>query len=442
MFRDLRRKRQALSPQACADVLARGTSGVLAVAGDGGYPYAVPLSFLYDGGKLYFHCARAGHKLDAIRRDPRASFCVIDQDQVVPAEYTSYFRSVIAFGQVRVLDSEEEMRQAVEKLALKYAPEDSPSNRQSAIQREWDSLWRLEMTVEHLSGKEAVELVPGTRRMALMNCLLHSLPGRGEGVVHLGNSLGAAGAALSPADVILTNPPFGTARGSGITRSDLPFKTSNKQLAFLEHIYRGLKPGGRAAVVFPDNVLFEDGAGRQIRIDLMDRCTLHTILRLPTGIFYAAGVQANVLFFTRGTKDNPLQDEGCTTGVWVYDLRTNMPSFGKTSPFTSEYLKPFAQVFGTDPYGQSVRTEGEWSFTQGEHTAENNRWRYFSRKWIKEHNDESLNISWVKDQDLAQDLAGVDLNELIGQAQTEAGEIVKLLEALKSAAAAQQGSPA
>ena len=159
MFRDLRRKRQALSPQACADVLARGTSGVLAVAGDGGYPYAVPLSFLYDGGKLYFHCAKAGHKLDAIRRDPRASFCVIDQDQVVPAEYTSYFRSVIAFGQVRVLDSEEEMLQAVEKLALKYAPEDSPSNRQSAIQREWDSLCMLEMTVEHLSGKEAVELV-------------------------------------------------------------------------------------------------------------------------------------------------------------------------------------------------------------------------------------------------------------------------------------------
>ena len=158
MFRDLRRKRQALSPQACADVLARGTSGVLAVAGDGGYPYAVPLSFLYDGGKLYFHCARAGHKLDAIRRDPRASFCVIDQDQVVPAEYTSYFRSVIAFGQVRILDSEEEMRQAVEKLALKYAPEDSSSNRQSAIQREWDSLCMLEMTVEHLSGKEAVEL--------------------------------------------------------------------------------------------------------------------------------------------------------------------------------------------------------------------------------------------------------------------------------------------
>lgn len=313
------------------------------------------------------------------------------------------------------------------------------------IKEHTDGLLSLDGAAQEFQKKdafEAVELVPGTRRMALMNCLLHSLPGRGEGVVHLGNSLGAAGAALSPADVILTNPPFGTARGSGITRSDLPFKTSNKQLAFLEHICRGLKPGGRAAVVFPDNVLFEDGVGRQIRIDLMDRCTLHTILRLPTGIFYAAGVQANVLFFTRGTKDNPLQDEGCTTGVWVYDLRTNMPSFGKTSPFTSEYLKPFAQVFGTDPYGQSARQEGEWSFTQGEHTAENNRWRCFSRKWIKEHNDESLNISWVKDQDLAQDLADVDLDELIGQAQTEAGEIVKLLEALKSAAAAQQGSPA
>ena len=159
MFRDLRRKRQALSPQACADVLARGTSGVLAVAGDGGYPYAVPLSFLYDGGKLYFHCARAGHKLDAIRRDPRASFCVIDQDQVVPAEYTSYFRSVIAFGQVRILDSEEEMRQAVEKLALKYAPEDSAGRRREAIDREWAPLCMLEMTVEHLTGKEAIELV-------------------------------------------------------------------------------------------------------------------------------------------------------------------------------------------------------------------------------------------------------------------------------------------
>lgn len=160
MFRALRRKRQELSPQECEAVLLRGTSGVLALAGDGGYPYAVPLSYLYDGGKFYFHCAKAGHKLDAIRREPRASFCVIDQDLVVPAEYTSYFRSVIAFGTIRVLEDPAEMRAAVEKLALRYAPEDSEENRQRAIDREWGALCMLEMTVEHMTGKQAIELVP------------------------------------------------------------------------------------------------------------------------------------------------------------------------------------------------------------------------------------------------------------------------------------------
>ena len=157
MFRDLRRKRQALSPQACADVLARGTSGVLAVAGDGGYPYAVPLSFLYDGGKLYFHCARAGHKLDAIRRNPKASFCVIDQDQVVPEAYTTYFCSVIVFGVMEILDGEEK-RAAIEKLALKYAPHDPAENRAAAIDRAWDALCMLKLTPQHISGKAAIEL--------------------------------------------------------------------------------------------------------------------------------------------------------------------------------------------------------------------------------------------------------------------------------------------
>ena len=159
MFRAMRRKRQALSPEACAAILARGTSGVLALSGDDGYPYAVPLSYVYDGGAIYFHCAREGHKLDAIRRNPKASFCVIDQDQVVPEEYTSYFRSVIAFGTVRVLEGEGEKRSAIEKLALKYAPEDSAGRRREAIDREWMSLCMLEMTVEHLTGKEAIELV-------------------------------------------------------------------------------------------------------------------------------------------------------------------------------------------------------------------------------------------------------------------------------------------
>ena len=103
--------------------------------------------------------------------------------------------------------------------------------------------------------------------------------------------------------MILTNPPFGTKKGGGLpTRDDFTYPTSNKQLCFLQHIYRGLKPGGRAAVVLPDNVLFEDGAGARSARDLMDKCDLHTILRLPTGIFYAQGVKTNVLFFRRATR--------------------------------------------------------------------------------------------------------------------------------------------
>ena len=159
MFRELRRKWQALSPEACAAILDRGTSGVLALAGDGGYPYAVPLSYVYDGERLYFHSANAGHKLDAIRRSPRASFCVIDQDQVVPEEYTSYFRSVIAFGTIRILEDDGEKRAAVEKLARKYFPADTPEHREQFIRRDWAPLCMLEMTVEHLSGKQAVELI-------------------------------------------------------------------------------------------------------------------------------------------------------------------------------------------------------------------------------------------------------------------------------------------
>ena len=159
MFRELRRKRQALSAEECAAVLLRGTSGVLALSGDNGYPYAVPISYVYDGKALYFHCARAGHKLDALRREPKASFCVVDQDQVVPEEYTTYFRSVIAFGTVREAEDPAEMRRAMELLAAKYAPASTAEERSRAMDREWPGLCVLEMTVEHLTGKEAVELV-------------------------------------------------------------------------------------------------------------------------------------------------------------------------------------------------------------------------------------------------------------------------------------------
>lgn len=159
MFREMRRKRQALPLERCEEVLRRGTSGVLALSGDGGYPYAVPISYCYDGSRLYFHCAKEGHKLDAIRREPRASFCVIDQDQVVPEEYTTYFRSVIVFGRVTVLEDDGAKRAAVEKLALKYAPADRAEHRREYIDREWAPLCMLEMTVDHMTGKEAVELV-------------------------------------------------------------------------------------------------------------------------------------------------------------------------------------------------------------------------------------------------------------------------------------------
>ena len=158
MFRPMRRSAQALGVDACREVLSRGTSGVLALLGDGGWPYAVPMSYAFDGEKLYFHCAREGHKLDAIRREARASFCVVDRDEVVPEEYTTYFRSVIAFGRVRVLENEAQMRAAIELLARRYFPQDSAENRHRAIEREWAGLCMLEMDIEHMSGKEAIEL--------------------------------------------------------------------------------------------------------------------------------------------------------------------------------------------------------------------------------------------------------------------------------------------
>lgn len=159
MFREMRRKKQQLTQEETMVILREGTSGVLSLTGDEGYPYGVPLSYVYDGDKLYFHCAKEGHKIDAIRKNPKASFCVIAQDEIVPEKYTTCYRSVIAFGSVRILENEGEKRRAIEELALKYAPEDSEENRQKYIEKDWEPLCMLEMTVEHLSGKEAIELV-------------------------------------------------------------------------------------------------------------------------------------------------------------------------------------------------------------------------------------------------------------------------------------------
>jgi len=284
------------------------------------------------------------------------------------------------------------------------------------IKEQTDDLYNLSEVQQKFQKNHAfigVELVPSTRRLALMNCLLHGMEGDDEGVVHLGNALGEVGKSLKSADIILANPPFGTSKGgnAGITR-EFTYQTSNKQLAFLQHIYRNLKPGGRAAVVLPDNVLFESGVGTEIRRDLMNKCDLHTILRLPTGIFYAQGVKTNVLFFTKGSAKDKLQEENCTEKVWVYDLRTNMPSFGKRTPFGEQHLTPFEKVYGDKPDGTSDRKEGEWSFGAEEIDApeleENegvddrlahSRWRCFSREWISEHKGDSLDISWLKDAD-------------------------------------------
>lgn len=161
----MRRKKQALSKEECAAVLNRGTSGVLALAGDNDYPYAVPISYVYDEGKIYFHCAKSGHKLDAVNRKAKVSFCVIDQDQIVPEEYTSYFRSVIVFGTMRILTDDSEKRNAIDKLALKYAPNDTEENRRNAIEREWKPLCLLEMGIDHMSGKEAIEFVKKKHKM-------------------------------------------------------------------------------------------------------------------------------------------------------------------------------------------------------------------------------------------------------------------------------------
>lgn len=158
MFREMRRKKQALSVEENIQVLNRGTSGVLAVSGDDDYPYAVPLSYVYHDNKIFFHCAKTGHKLDAIAGNEKASFCVIDNDQVVPEEYTSYFRSVIVFGKARILEDEAEKRNALEILAARYSP-DHEQGRLQEIEKELKHVCVIELAIEHMSGKEAIELV-------------------------------------------------------------------------------------------------------------------------------------------------------------------------------------------------------------------------------------------------------------------------------------------
>ncbi|MCI2062202.1 MAG: pyridoxamine 5'-phosphate oxidase family protein [Eubacteriaceae bacterium] len=158
MFREMRRKKQLLSEEEAEEILLRGTAGVLAVMGDDGYPYGVPVSYVYEDGKIIFHSARAGHKIDAIIRDPKVSFTVIDMDCIVPEEYTTYFRSAVAFGRAAILKDDNEKREALLKLAAKYSPE-YEEGREKEADQELKNVCMVEITIDHLTGKEAIELV-------------------------------------------------------------------------------------------------------------------------------------------------------------------------------------------------------------------------------------------------------------------------------------------
>jgi len=265
----------------------------------------------------------------------------------------------------------------------------------------------------HNSTFYGMEHVQDTHRLALMNLMLHGI----DGGIRYGDTLSPEGQALPKATLILTNPPFGTKKGGGLpSRDDFTYPTSNKQFAFLQHIYRGLKPGGRAAVVLPDNVLFESNVGSDIRRDLMDKCNLHTILRLPTGIFYAQGVKTNVLFFTRGEKD-----KGNTKEVWVYDLRANMPQYGKRTQLVREHFAEFEAAFGNDPLG------GAKALTKRQDTGEQGRFRKFSREQIAARGD-SLDIAWLKDDS---DTSADELPEPAVLAQEAMGELEAALDELR-----------
>lgn len=158
MFREMRRIKQLLTNDECIAVLRQATAGVLAVNGDDDYPYTVPLSFLYDDDKLYFHCAKEGHKLDGIKRNAKVSFCVTDMNRIVPEEYTTYFRSVILFGTARILEEEAEKRNALEKLAARYSP-DHEEGRLKEIDGQIKHTCMVEISIDHMTGKEAIELI-------------------------------------------------------------------------------------------------------------------------------------------------------------------------------------------------------------------------------------------------------------------------------------------
>ena len=238
------------------------------------------------------------------------------------------------------------------------------------------------------------EIVPNTRRMCLMNLFLHNI-GELDGEPLVARSDALITESKLKVDYVLANPPFGKKSSMTITneegeedkealtyeRQDFWETTSNKQLNFLQHIVSMLKVGGKAAVVLPDNVLFEGGAGEKIRKKLMENCDVHTVLRLPTGIFYAQGVKANVVFFDAKPKDGSTH----TKGVWFYDLRTNKHFTLKTRTLKLDDLQDFVTCYNADNRHERIATE---------------RFRLFSYDELMTRDKASLDIFWLKDDSL------------------------------------------
>ena len=268
------------------------------------------------------------------------------------------------------------------------------------------------------------ELVQDAHRLALMNAKLHGL----ESKIAMGDTLSDLGKLFKNFDGVLANPPFGTKKGGERpSRDDFTFATANKQLNFLQHIYRSLKKDGkaRAAVVLPDNVLFEDGDGRKIRQDLMDKCDLHTILRLPTGIFYAAGVKTNVLFFTRGKTDT-----GNTKKTWFYDMRTDALSFGKRTPFNRATFEAFVYAYTG---GITINAVKENFNGAVDHTkranVQNERWSCISREMVA-HNSDSLDLGLIQDSNFRVDPNEMSALDIVKQASEELKRIQHELDAI------------
>ncbi len=230
------------------------------------------------------------------------------------------------------------------------------------------------------------ELVPETFRLLLMNFLLHDM--RTDDLISA-DTLGAAGTSLPSADLVLSNPPFGVSKGGRKPgREDLVLTgdSRNKQLAFIEHIGRSLKLEGRAAVIVPDNVLFAGGVARRVRTWLLDEFDLHTILRLPSGIFYAQGIRTSVLFFNR-------TPAATTANTWFYDLRAGLPAFGRSRPLRADDFVDFIAKFGGEADGSGARVD------TGEPES---RFRKVSREELEKRND-TLDVVWLTEPDASED---------------------------------------